>query len=94
MSEAIKTNISTGHKLAIYLLAFITIASAIYFASIYFPEPKGDVKSFQTPDILIPTPFEEININEDSSTDSGITILSQDATPSSESAISKQSKKF
>ena len=87
MSEAKKTEISIGHKLAIYLLVLITIASAIYLATIYFPEPKGEVQSFQTPDILIPTPFEEIRLDEDSSTDSGITILTPDATPSSQSSL-------
>ncbi len=86
MSEVKKEEISTGHKLAIYLFAFISIALAIYYASLYIPEPEGDVKSFQAPDIMIPTPFEEIRLDDESSTDSGITILTQDATPSTSSS--------
>lgn len=94
MSEVKKEEITIGHKLAIYIFIFVSIALAFYFVSQYFPEPRADVKSFQAPDILIPTPFDEIKLDDDTSTDSGITILSQDATPSSESAISKQAKKI
>lgn len=76
-------------QLVVYLLLILSVGSAIYSVQFVFAKPAVVTPSLQAPNILLPTPVIESSDEIEFSTNSGITIITQSSTPSSESSFTK-----